>query len=342
MAAHETRPASMIILGDADRIYSPSQQKQIAEKTDLLSRPLTAGQASERGDLLEKVELIFSGWAGPLLDEPFLASAPQLKALFYGAGALSGVMTRDAWRRGIIASSAWVANAQPVAEYTLGMILPALKQAMPLARRIHSRQQWIDKAKVPMAGAYGSTVAIISLGVIGRKVAQLLAPFDVELLAFDPMVEADETRELGAEPVSLEDAFARADVVSIHAPWLPETQGMITGELIASMKPSATLINTSRGALIREDEMTALLEGERRDLTAILDVTHPEPPVEGSKLFQLENVFLTPHIAGSLGDECHRMGQYMLDELDRYLAGEPLLWAVSAQQAENSTHRPKQ
>ena len=137
---------------------------------------------------------------------------------------------------------------------------------------------------------------------------------------------------MGVERVSLEELFARSDIISLHTPWLPATEGLITGELLASMKLNATLINTSRGAIVREQEMIAVLR-QRPDLWAVLDVVYPEPPVPSSPLYELPNVVLTPHIAGSMQDECRRMGQYVIGELKRYLAGEPLKWGLTKERA---------
>jgi phosphoglycerate dehydrogenase-like enzyme len=131
---------------------------------------------------------------------------------------------------------------------------------------------------------------------------------------------------------SLDEVFRRADVVSVHTPWLKETEGLITGAHIASMKPYSTFINTSRGAVVRETEMTHVLQA-RPDLVAVIDVTHPEPPSPDSPLFTLPNVILTPHIAGSLGAECRRMGQYMVGELERYVLGQPLRYALTRERA---------
>jgi phosphoglycerate dehydrogenase-like enzyme len=128
--------------------------------------------------------------------------------------------------------------------------------------------------------------------------------------------------------VGLEELFRVSDVVSIHAPSLETTRGMITGDLIASMKPGATLINTARGAVVHEAELLAVAE-RRPDLQFVLDVTDPEPPVAGSSIFTLPNVVYTPHIAGSRDRECRRMGALMLEELKRYLAGQPLQWVVT-------------
>jgi len=137
---------------------------------------------------------------------------------------------------------------------------------------------------------------------------------------------------LGVELVTLDAIFRRSDVVSLHSPWLPETEGMLTGAHFASMKERATFINTARGAIVREEEMIAVLQA-RPDLWAILDVTYPEPPAPDSPLYTLPNVVLTPHIAGVLDDECQRMGQTMVEELRRFLAGEPMEYEITQAQA---------
>ena len=134
------------------------------------------------------------------------------------------------------------------------------------------------------------------------------------------------------EPASIEDIFAQSEVISLHTPDLPSTKGMIRGRHFEMMKPGATFINTARGAVVNEPEMIEVL-GRRPDITAVLDVTDPEPPAVDSPLTKLPNVVLTPHLAGSAGRECHRLGCYMVDEFRRYLAGEPLVHRVTPQVA---------
>ena len=121
-------------------------------------------------------------------------------------------------------------------------------------------------------------------------------------------------------------------MASLHTPWLPETERLITGAHLASLKPYATFINTARGAIVREDEMIAVLQ-QRPDLVAVLDVTYPEPPAADSPLYTLPNVIITPHIAGSMQAECRRQGQYMIAELERYLAGQPLKYGLTRAKA---------
>jgi phosphoglycerate dehydrogenase-like enzyme len=153
------------------------------------------------------------------------------------------------------------------------------------------------------------------------------------VIAYDPFIKKEDAERLGVELCGLDKLFQRADVVSLHTPDLPETRGMITGEHFRMMKARAAFINTARGAVVRQDEMIAAMT-QRKDLTAVLDVTMPEVPGVDSPLWTMENIVLTPHIAGSQGQECKRMGRYMVEELARYVKGEPLKWAVTREMAE--------
>ncbi len=170
------------------------------------------------------------------------------------------------------------------------------------------------------------------MGAIGRMVIDLLKPFDLEIFAYDPFWTQEQAAELGVQLLPLDEIFTTCDVVSLHTPWLPETVGMITGEHIRTMKPFSTFINTARGAIVREDEMIAALE-EREDITALLDVTYPEPPAPNSKLWTLPNVVLSPHIAGSISREVEKMGALMVEEFIRWNNNQPILNEISAEKA---------
>jgi phosphoglycerate dehydrogenase-like enzyme len=262
----------------------------------------------------------------PVLSGEFLEAAPALKAVFYAAGSVKGFVTDAGWERGIVVSSAWAANGVPVAEYSLAAILLSLKRFWHFSRMTRSGAVRSDDLNLP--GAYHTKVGLVSLGAVGRATARLLKPFDLTLLAYDPFLPAGAAEDLNVGLVPLEELFRECDVISLHAPWIPETERMITGRLIASMKEGATLINTSRGAVVAEDEMIEVLT-RRPDLSAVLDVTYPEPPAPDSPLRSLPNVILTPHIAGSMQGECARMGSWMAVEFQRYVSGEPLRHAVT-------------
>lgn len=313
-----------------DQIYGPTQRSAIAQLVELYAPPQTAQSIAADPTILHEAEIIFSGWGMPRMDEAFLVHTPNLKAVFYGAGSIKACTTDAFWARNIPITSSYAANAVPVAEFTLAQILLCLKQTWQYAFALKRDQAY--GATFPLAGAYGSTVGIISLGMIGRLVCRHLQRFDVQVIAYDPFVNTADAAALGVELCPLDEIFQRADVVSLHTPWLPETVGLITGAHLAAMKTGATFINTARGAVVREAELITVLQ-QRPDLLAVLDVTYPEPPVAGSPLYTLPNVVLTPHIAGSLGAEGQRMGQLVVAELQRFLAGEPLQWAISQEQA---------
>lgn len=312
-------------------IYGPDELRDIAELVDIYAPPQTRDSVNETPAILSEAQIILSGWGGPRIDGAFLAAAPRLEAVFYGAGSIKGIVSDAFWDRGIVITSAYAANAVPVAEYALSQILFCLKHGWQFALGI-KRDGAYPSSRPGVPGAYGTTVGIISLGMIGRRMCELLRPFDVNVIAYDPYVSAEDAAGLGVELCSLEEVFRRSEVVSLHTPWLKATEGMITREHFASMKPGASFINTARGAVVREEEMIRVLQ-ERQDLLAVLDVTHPEPPEPGSPLYTLPNVVLTPHIAGSMSGECMRMGRYMVEELGRYLAGEPMHWAISREKA---------
>jgi len=311
-------------------IYGQEHLDVISRRVRLLAKPMTKDEALRRPDLLARADVIFSGWGAPKMDAAFLATAARLKAVFYGAGTIRYFTSDTFWERNIVVSSAYAMNAVPVAEYTLATILLSLKNYWFHAVEIKRLGRFTDR--VPCAGAYGSKVGLISLGMIGRRVRERLRSFDLQVLAYDPYVTPNEADRLGVELVSLEEIFSRCDVVSLHTPWLKETEGMIQGRHFELMKPRATFINTARGAVVRETEMCEVLQ-RRPDLTALLDVVWPEPPAQGSPLFSLPNVILTPHIAGSRDRECRRMGSLMIEEFDRWSRGEELQWAISEEKA---------
>jgi phosphoglycerate dehydrogenase-like enzyme len=320
---------AVYIMNPADwsRIYPSPVHADIDRLAQIVAPVLTPQQALARPDLLKGIELLFSGWGGPKLDQEFLDLAPNLQCVFYGAGAVGHMLTPAFYERQISVTTANAVNAIPVAEFSLAHILLGLKRAWQQAAETKRNRAFLQP-QLPVAGAYQSTVGLVSMSTIGRLTRQRLKATDVRVIAYDPTLDDQQGLALDVEMTSLENLFAASDVVSLHSPLLPETAGTITGQLLASMKHGATFINTSRGAVVREEEMIEVLRA-RPDLTAILDVTDPEPPLPTCALFDLPNAIVTPHIAGSLDGECARMGRWMVDELERFLAGKPLLGRIA-------------
>lgn len=268
------------------------------------------------------IELIITSWDMPVLTPEFLALYPRLKAVFFGAGSVRRIVTPASWQRGVRLISAAHANALPVAEFAFAHIILGLKRVWPQAAAARSQRRFVRTGAVP-AGTYGTTVGLLALGHVGRLVARRLQSLDVKVLGYDPFVSAADMVELGVHPAGLDELFARSQVVSCHLPHLPETESFIRGTHFESMPPDAVFINTARGEVVAETEMLDVLR-RRTDLFAVIDVTSPEPPRTESPLFDLPNVLLTPHIAGSLGAECLRLGDSIAADVERYVRGESI------------------
>jgi phosphoglycerate dehydrogenase-like enzyme len=326
-----TLPKAAIVLETQNevRIYTPAIRRELDALCNVVVDRCEKEDIPRRAAELADVRFLFSGWGPPQLDAATLAFFPKLEAVFYGAGSLRAIACDDFWATGLPISSAWAANAVPVAEFSFAQIILALKQTHRFPDFLRKTRNMDRPPHFDDGGAFGTTVGLVSLGMIGRRVATLLRNLDVHVIAYDPFCSPAVAKELGVELVgSLADVFSRSRVVSLHAPIMPETIGMITGELVGMLPPGGALINTARGILVREDELIEVLR-KRTDLSAILDVVYPEPAAPDSPLYDMPNVFLTSHIAGSMGGECARMGRYMVEECRRFLTGKPLQWQVT-------------
>jgi phosphoglycerate dehydrogenase-like enzyme len=275
-------------------------------------------------DALARVQVLITSWGSPRVDAAALRALPALRLVAHLAGSVKGFVDEVVWRQGIQVVNAVAANAVPVAEYTLAAILMCNKHMLRLAAFYHrhheNRAPWTKEA--PNVGNYRKTIGVVAASHVGRRLLELLRPFDFSVLLYDPYVTTLEARELGARKVSLSELLAASDVVTLHAPLLPDTRNMISGRELALMKDGATLINTARGGLVDHDALISELTSGR--IHAVLDTTEPEVLPPTSPLYRLPNVLLTPHIAGSLGSETQRLADHIVDEVERYARGQPL------------------
>jgi phosphoglycerate dehydrogenase-like enzyme len=301
----------------AAEVFPRDLQERIAGLADPRNAPGRLGPGP-----WPDVEILLGGWGMVRLDEPVLASLPRLRHVLYAAGSIRYFMTEAAWERGLTVSTAAEQNGQSVAEFCVGAMLMSLKQVWRLSRALH-QDRAVPAGRQQAPGVMGSTIGLVSFGRIARHVVHLLRSFPVQILVWDPIVPPADILAHGARPVGLEELFSRSDVVSVHTPLLPATRQLVDRRLLERLKPGATLINTSRGAIIDEAALIELLQA-RPDLMALLDVTDPEPPEPASPLYDLPNVVLTPHIAGCTGGERRRLGEAMVQELERLVTGQPL------------------
>ncbi|MBQ4505836.1 MAG: phosphoglycerate dehydrogenase [Firmicutes bacterium] len=253
---------------------------------------LRCNESGVRPDAEELKELLSGAFAAVAGTEQYTAdvigSAKDLKALIrFGVG--TDNLDLDALRRQGV-SVGTTANFNSVAEFTLTLMLGLIKN-LPRLNAAARNGHW---TRFPMRELGGKTVGLVGFGRIGRRVNELLAGFGADVIVYDPFVDGETVRSLGAEPASLEELLEKSDIVSLHLPYTPEVRYLIDAEAIARMKDGAYLINTARGGLLDEKALyDALVSGKLSG--AALDVYETEPVSADDPLLGLENAVFTPH-----------------------------------------------
>ncbi|MBU1589119.1 MAG: hydroxyacid dehydrogenase [Actinobacteria bacterium] len=304
-----------------------------AGSLERLSRIATFDAASTITDfrsadpaLLDRLQVLVTGWGAPAVGSAELELMPHLRAIVHAAGTVKEHVGPEVWDRGILVTTAAAANAYPVAEYTLAMILLSGKGVFPIAREYRLDPALDVAQRHPGIGNYRRTVGIIGASSVGRLVIELLAPFDFEVLLYDPVIDEGDPLLARVRRVGLDELFALSSIVSVHAPLLPETRGMVGARQLALLPPGATLINTARAPLVDQTALADAVAAGR--LHAVLDVTDPEPLPAGDRLRTLPDVVLTPHVAGALGNELLRLGESAVLEVELLAAGRPAAFPI--------------
>ncbi len=318
----------------AGRVWENSALEKLAEKLDFVAPVFSMDDFEKRRDELASVEIAFSTWGMfPLTEEEIKKYLPSLKALFYAAGTVQ-YFAKPFIALGIKVFSAWAANAVPVAEFTVAEIVLAAKGYY---QRLHQGSktftEWANHdACTNVPGNYGVKVGLIGIGMIGSLVAEMLRSYKIDVWGYDPFLSDEKAERLGIHKVNdVHELFSECFVISNHLANNDQTAGMLNKSCFDLMQKNATFINTGRGRQVIEADLIEAMQKEPMRV-ALLDVTYPdEPPKADSMLYRLPNVFLTPHLAGSYGDEVHRMAWYMVDEFEKYSDGEKTKYEVTAE-----------
>ena len=314
-----------------NNVFPQKVQKELmGERVEIFSK----AEVLENPRKFACTEYIFSTWGMPWFSEEEIKKCfPSLKCVFYAAGTVQH-FARPFLNCGVKIFSAWAANAVPVAEYTVAQIILANK-GFYRSCLMSNKSEYSAAKKIfsGYIGNYGAKIGIIGAGMIGKLVIEMLKSYNLEVLVFDPFLPDSRAEELGVEKCSLEKIFAECNVISNHLANNEQTKGMLCGKLFEAMLPNATFLNTGRGAQVVESELCKVLSN-RPDIVAVLDVTEPEPPEDSHPFYTLENCILTPHIAGSAGNEVHRMAEYMLAEYNKFINGEKTDYEVTIKMLE--------
>ncbi|MFP4384697.1 MAG: hydroxyacid dehydrogenase [Spirochaetia bacterium] len=325
------RKKTAVFLAPEEHIEKVFGKELIREAESLCrikSRHLNGAGKEEIKRLLDGTEIILSTWGMPRMDAEILKEADDLKIIIYGASSVKSFVTEELFSRNITVTSAAGVNGRVVAEFCLALITLCIKEAWSFIRFPEKTASYFTRQKnwTGLSGFRNAVIGIIGASSVGRWVIRMLSGYPCRVLVYDPHLSAGDAAEMGARKAELDDVFTEADVLSLHAPNLPELKGMVSRSHLGMMKNGAWFINTARGALV--DQQALIEELKRGRINACLDVTDPEPPAEDSPLLKLPNVILTPHMAGAIGSDWKRLGEYCLDELRRYCEGKPALSPV--------------
>lgn len=245
------------------------------------------------------------------VDAELLAAAPGLRVVGRWGVGLDNLDLDALGARGIQVIAAGAANASAVAEYVVGAMLAVARQFVGADARV--RAGYWERQRFGGTELGGKTLGLVGFGEIARRVAARVGPFDMRVLAYDPYLAPNHPSlaAAGASLVPLDDLLAQADYVSLHVPLTPETRSLIGARALRRMKPTAVVVNTSRGGVVDE---AALAEHLRRmpTFSAVLDVREQEPPVGDDPFRSLSNVLLTPHVAGLTAEAAHRVGETVI------------------------------
>ena len=306
------------------RVYGGKAAARLEKEVRLLPGVFT----KDDSEGLKEAEALFSTWGMPSFSEAEIRERfPKLKYLFYAAGTVQA-FAAPFLACGVRVFSAWQANAVPVAEFTFAQILLALKGYFTVQRKTRTSRKDALRLFGAYPGGYGVKVGLLGCGAVGSRVAERLKTTDLEVLAFDPFLSDARAAELGVWKMEMDEIFSSCDVISNHLANLPETVGIIKRRHFLSMKPYSIFINTGRGPQLDEKDLYDALTADPTR-TALLDVMTEEWDSDLNPLNALENCFITPHIAGSSGQEVMRMADYMADALECVLSGKPCGYEVT-------------
>lgn len=304
------------------RMFTPEDMAKLHALGEVITRDAEVNPTPEDArQLLVDADIVVTSWGCPQLTCAMTQDSPNLGLVVHAGGTVKPIFHSELFEKGIrIAANARVLGVG-VAETTLGLTIASLKNLWQVSKDV-ANGGW-DEHYGEIRELYNLKIGVVGAGYAGRHYMKLLRNFDVEVLLYDPYVDAREAAGLGAVQMGLEELLEQADVVSIHAPSIPETYHMFRAETFAMMKPNAILINTARGSLLDERALhEQMCQGKFQ--YACIDVTDPEPPAKDHPLRSVPNAILTPHLAGLTNNGLGRIGKNVVSQIESYLAGEPV------------------
>ena len=283
--------------------------------------------SAELADRIGGCTALITGWGTPEITPEVLSAAGDLRIIAHSAGSVRRLIPKQAFAQGIAVTHAAALIAEAVAEFTVFGMLLGLRWPHRQNAWMHAGKPWSETRATGGNLLEAQRVGLIGCGYVAQRVIRKLQGFGMPIAVYDPYLPNARAAELGVTGVSLEELFSTCRVIANHAPTTPETDGMVTAAHFKLLQDGGVFINNARARAVNQDDMIAELATGR--IRAVLDVFNPEPLLPDSPLRGMENVFLTPHMAGQSDDTRMRQGAAMVNELARFLDGEPLQYPIT-------------
>lgn len=323
-----------LVLGISEELYDRLFDDDSVARAQALNagRPLTVGPSASRSveAIGTQTQFLVTGWDTPALTEQLLDRAPELQLIAHTGGSIRRIVPPSVYGRGIRVTTVSEVLADAVAEFTVLSILAGLRRFPAFASAMRAGEPWSELEREPPGTLLqGRTVGLVGASRVGRATARLLAPFGCTVLVSDPYLTKGEADTLGVVGVELDELLTKSQVLSMHAPVLPSTIGMIGARELALLPAGALVVNTARAALFNGPALMNALQ--QRRIHAVLDVFDEEPLPADSPWRDLPGTLVTPHIAALTSQTLTAQGAAALAEIDRLVAGSPLVGEISAE-----------
>ncbi len=319
----------LVSVGDGqvkDSFFTPyAIQKLEAMGTVIYNQ--TGRQSFTKQELIENirgVEVLFSGWGTPAVDNDVLRHADCLKIHAHTGGSVASYVSKEEYDRGVIVLSGNDIFAKSVAEGCLCYTLMSLRRNDEFLTSMRNGGWRLENGW--NHGLIGKKIGIVGFGAISRYYMQLLSWFEPELYIASRYITEEEASSFGARRASLDKIFSECDVISLHAAWNKDTEGMIGEALLKKIKPGALFVNTARGQLVEKEALYRELATGR--FRAVIDVYHDEPLPKEDELRKMPGVMLFPHTAGPTFDMREQVTLRLIQDVENIYAGKPYRDAI--------------
>ena len=276
---------------------------------------------------LPGIDAVIASWGLAKLTPEVLATADTLRIVAYSAGSVKGFITDAVYERGIVVSHAASRIADSVAEFSLLLAMMGLRRPQDLDRQMKTGEAWPKSRDLPLYEIAGRKVGLLGMGYVGRRAARLFRAVGAQVWTYDPYLSKERAEELGVRKAELDELLTQCKVISVHLPVTDETHHMLGARELALIQDGAVLVNTARSWTVDQEALVEELATGR--FWAALDVYDTEPLPSDHPLRRMDNVLLTPHVAGLTLNSHGSLMAEMIDEVERFFKGEPLKHQVT-------------